>query len=86
MSEMIIQENRIFREHVTGMGFIRREVMWKGTAVILSASRGQKRPLGESGKEAGVGRLGIDLELLIKGIVRKKRFPLPGGVQAGLGA
>lgn len=48
--------------------------------------RAETGPLGESGKEAGVRRLGIDLALLIKGILRKKRFPLPGGVRAELGA
>lgn len=57
--------------------------MWKATVITVSARTG---PLGESCKEAGVGRLGIDLELLIKGRLGKKHFPLPGGVRAGLGA
>ena len=60
--------------------------MWQANVIILSASRGQKQD--QWGKVAGrqVSGLGIDLELLIKGCLGKKHFPLSGGDRAGLGA
>lgn len=67
-------------------------VHWQGSHVeghcyyFVCLQRAETGPLGESCKEAGVWRLGIDLELLIKGCLGKKPFPLPGGVRAGLGA
>lgn len=50
----------------------------------MSAPRGQKQGhWGKVCKEAGVRRLGIDVELLIKGCLGKKRFLLPGVFRLG---
>lgn len=86
MSEMIIQEKRIFREPVTEMvDALKASHEEVNCCYSVCLQRAETGPLGESGKEAGVRRLRIDSELLIEGILHKKRFPLPGGVQAGLG-
>lgn len=68
---MFIQENSLQVACDQDEQFIGREVMWKATVITVSAPTG---PLGESCKEAGVGRLGIDLKLLIKGR-RQETFP-----------
>lgn len=75
MSETFIQEKRILMEHMTGVvSSLEGKSRGRWLLLFCLPPEGRNRTGAGSCKEADFRRLGLHLQLLIKGCLGKKRF------------